>query len=143
MMTMRTPESVRFSIQQIREGFELVAITNTGESAITITSVGIWFPALSMGYDFGPSRISKDHPFPGYPVSVAPAVAITYPINVGEIYNALKEKQDRITDFCYFATTVITIRHYSAPVSVEEYLRALDLNPLARKTPPTGGVFQA
>ena len=140
---MKTPESVRFSIQQIREGFDLVAITNTGESAITITSVGIWFPALSMGSDFGPSRISKKHPFPGYPLTVAPAESIIYPINVGEISNALQEKQDRITDFCYFATTEVTIRHYSEPVSVEAYLRALDPNPLARMTPPTGGVFQA
>jgi hypothetical protein len=142
-MTTKTPESVHFSIRRIREGFELVSIENTGACAITITSVGIWFPALSMGSDFGPSRISKKHPFPGYPVTVAPSESIIYPINVGEIYNALKEKQDRITDFCYFATTEVTIRHYSESVSVEAYLRALDPNPLARKTPPTGGVFQA
>lgn len=137
------PESLRFAIRQIREGFDLVTIDNTGDAPLTITSVGIWFPALKMGYDFGPSRISRRHPFPGYPVTVDPGEAVTYPIAAGEIYNALITKQDQITDFCYFASTEVTLDHYSAPVSVASYLRALDPNPLTRKTPPDGGVFQA
>jgi hypothetical protein len=76
-----------------------VAIENTSAAPLTITSVGIWFSALSTSYDFGPSRISKHHPFPGYTVTVAPGESVTYSINVGEIYNALIEKQDQITDF--------------------------------------------
>jgi hypothetical protein len=142
-VTIDAQESIRFSIEQIPEGFDLVTIENTGDGPITLDSVGIWFPALSMGYDFGPSRISKHHPFPGYPVTIAPGESVTYPINVGEIYTALKEKQDRIIDFCYFASSDHNTHHYSAPVSVEAYLRALDPNPLTRKTLPSGGVFQA
>lgn len=63
-------EPVSISIRQIREGFDLVTI-NTGDVPLTIHSVGIWFPALSVGYDFGPSRRSKDHEFPGFPVTIA------------------------------------------------------------------------
>jgi hypothetical protein len=142
-VTQGSAESVRFTIVQIREGFDLVSITNSGDGPLTIDSVGIWFPALSMGLDFGPSRISRRHPFPGYPVTIAPGETVTYPINVGEIANALEEKQDRIVDFTYYAGTDRNTRHDSAPVSVEEYLRALDPNPLARKIPSDGGVFQA
>jgi hypothetical protein len=136
-------ESLVLSIRQIPEGFELVTIENTGDGPLTINSVGIWFPALSMGYDFGPSRISKDHPFPGYPVTIAPGETVTYPINIGEITRGLTEKNGRITDFTFYTGTDHNTRHSSAAISVSACLRAPEPNPMARKTPPDGGVFQA
>jgi hypothetical protein len=137
-------ESVLLSIRQIREGFDLVTIENTDDWPFTIHSVGIWFPALSMGYDFGPSRrMSKGQPFPGYPVTLAPGEQVTYPILVGNIVWALEARQDQVVDFTYYAESDHNTRHESAPVRVEAYLRALDPNPLARATPPDGSVFQA
>jgi hypothetical protein len=136
-------ESVTISIRQILEGFDLVTITNIGDGALAITSVGIWYPALSMGHDFGATRMPADYPFPGYAVTLAPGEVVTYPILVSNIVWSLEERQGQVVDFVYYVGTDHNTRHVSEPVSVEAYLRALDPNPLARTTLPDGGVFQA
>ena len=136
-------ESVDISIRQIPEGFDLVTIENTGDDPLTIDSVGIWYPGLSMGHDFGATVMPVDHPFPGYPVTLAPRESAIYPILVGNIAWSLEKRQGTVVDFVYYAGTDHNTRHVSDPVSVEAYLRALDPNPLARPTPLDGGLFQA
>lgn len=137
-------ELVRLAIRQIASGFDLVTVTNTGEGPFTIHSVGIWFPALAMGYDFGPSDLMSDeHPFPGYPVTIASGAAATYPILIGNMVWALEQKRNQCVDFVYYAESDHNTRHASPQVRIDAYLRALESNPLARHGPSDGGVFQA
>lgn len=77
-----TPDDIlHVSASYSGEGFALVAIENHGGQPVTLTMVGIWLPAAAMGWDFGPSRACKAHPYAGLPYALAPGATGIFPIN--------------------------------------------------------------
>ena len=97
-------DTVRISVRYSSEGFALVAIKNGGDEPGTRTKVGIWLPAVAMGWDFGPSRACREHSYPGLPYELPSGVTVIFPINLVDMYVKLVEKQSEVRDFVYFAT---------------------------------------
>ena len=130
-------DTVRISVRYSSEGFALVAIKNGGDEPVTLTMVGIWLPAVAMGWDFGPSRACREHSYPGLPYELPSGVTVIFPIN-------LVEKQSEVRDFVYFATNGRARDFYSRPVAVQSFLRAIDDTPHgAPHLPHDESVFQA
>jgi len=122
-------DTLTLSIGYNSEGFALVAIENRGDEPVTLTVIGVWLPGAAMGWDFRPSRVCKAHPYPGLPFELAPGDTVIFPVNLGDMYVKLIEKQSEVRDFVYFATNGRARDFYSRPVAVQSFLRAIDDTP--------------